>query len=206
MRRCVLLVPLPLIVQPFVGAIGVKQLFGQAGALNALLVHLHLLDPMHPVDWLRRGRLATVVGLTALHLYPIVYFNVSASLANLNVEMEEAARSLGCRGLRTFWKVTLPLVTPSLFGACSIVFIAGLTELGVPLVCDFTRITSVQIFSWLKDLWRNPTVHALVMIVLLGTVAFYAAARLLVRERRDVTQNGSRARHGARLSTGAAEG
>jgi len=193
-RLFVMLVPLPLIVPPFVGAIGVKQLFGQAGALNALLVHLHLLDPMHPVDWLRRGRLGTVVGLTALHLYPIVYFNVSASLSSLNVEMEEAARSLGSRGLRTFWKITLPLLTPSLFGACSLVFIGGLTELGVPLVCDFTRITSVQIFSGLKDLGRNPTVHALVMIVLVGTVAFYAGARLLIRQRDTVTQKGARLR------------
>lgn len=203
-RLLVMLMPLPLIVPPFVGAIGVKQLFGQAGALNALLGHLHLVDAGRPVDWLRRGRLATVVGLTALHLYPIVYFNVSASLASLNVEMEEAARSLGCRGRRVFWKITLPLLTPSLFGACSIVFIGGLTELGVPLVCDFTRITSVQIFSGLKDLGRNPTVHALVMIVLVGTVAFYTAARLLVRQRSAVTQKGARLRQPTRLKpTGA---
>lgn len=198
-RLLVMLMPLPLIVPPFVGAIGVKQLFGQAGALNALLRHLHLLDAAHPVDWLRSGRLATVVGLTALHLYPIVYFNVSAALGGLNVEMEEAARSLGCRGPRVFWKITLPLLTPSLFGACSLVFIGGLTELGVPLVCDFTRITSVQIFSGLKDLGRNPTVHALVMIVLVGTVTFYAAARLLVRERRAVTQKVARLRQPTRL-------
>ena len=198
-RLFVTLVPLPLIVPPFVGAIGVKQLFGQAGALNALLVHLHLLAPAQVVDWLRVGRLGTVVGLTALHLYPIVYFNVSASLASLNVEMEEAARSLGCRGPRTFWKVTLPLLTPSLFGACSLVFIGGLTELGVPLVCDFTRITSVQIFSGLKDLGRNPTVHALVMIVLVGTVAFYAGARLLVRQHGAGAQKGARLRQPERL-------
>ncbi len=34
----------------------------------------------HPVDWLRQGRLAAVVALTALHLYPIVYFNVQSAL------------------------------------------------------------------------------------------------------------------------------
>ncbi len=199
-RVFVLLVPLPLIVPPFVGAIGVKQLFGQAGALNALLAHAHLIDAAHPIDWLRRGRLGTVVGLTALHLYPIVYFNVSAALGGLNVEMEEAARSLGCRGWRAFRKITLPLISPSVFGACSIVFIGGLTELGVPLVCDFTRITSVQIFSGLKDMGRNPSVHALVMIVLVGTVAFYAGARLLIRRRAAATaQKSVRLRRPRRL-------
>ena len=199
-RAFALLVPLPLIVPPFVGAIGVKQIFGQAGALNALLLKGHLIDPGHPVDWLRRGRLIAVVALTALHLYPIVYFNVSAALGGLNAEMEEAAASLGCRGLRAFWKITLPLISPSVFGACSIVFIGGLTELGVPLVCDFTRITSVQIFSGLKDMGRNPSVNALVTIVLFGTVAFYASARFLVRRHRAATaQKGVRLRRPRRL-------
>jgi iron(III) transport system permease protein len=189
-----LMVPLPLIVPPFVGAIGLRQLLGQSGAVNVLLVRLRWLDPAHPIDWLRQGRFATVVVLTALHLYPIVYFNVAAALGNLNIEMEEAARSLGCGALRAFRKITLPLIAPSVLGACSIVFIWGLTELGVPLVCDFTRITSVQIFSGLKEMGRNPTVHALVMVVLVGTVAIYAVSRLLFPP-----SSAARAQKGARL-------
>ena len=173
------LVPLPLMVPPFVGAVGVKQLLGRAGAFNALLTHLGMMDPSHPVDWLRQGRFAAVVGLTALHLYPIVYFNVAAALAGMNVELEEAAASLGCRGLRRFRKITLPLVGPSLFASTSIVFIWGLTELGVPLICDYTRITSVQIFSGLKDIGRNPFVFGLVVVVLVATVAIYGGARWL---------------------------
>src|SRR6266542_4496873 len=49
------LVPLPLMVPPFVGALGIKQLLGQAGALNALLVHVGLVAAAHPIDWLRTG-------------------------------------------------------------------------------------------------------------------------------------------------------
>jgi iron(III) transport system permease protein len=174
------LVPLPLMVPPFVGAVGVKQLLGNEGAFNALLSRLGLMDPRHPIDWLREGRFATVVVLTALHLYPIVYFNVQAALAGMNVELEEAAASLGCRGWRRFRKITLPLLGPSLFAATSIVFIWSLTELGVPLMCDYTRVTSVQIFSGLKDIGRNPFVFGLVVVVLVATVTIYAAARWLV--------------------------
>jgi iron(III) transport system permease protein len=180
------LVPLPLMVPPFVGAIGIKQLLGTRGALNALLVHLHLLNPDRPVDWLREGRFATVVALTALHLYPIVYFNVQAALTGLNVELEEAAASLGCHGLRRFRKITLPLLGPSVFAATSIVFIWALTELGVPLMCDYTRVTSVQIFSGLKDIGRNPFVFGLVVVVLFATVTIYALARALVGRARIV--------------------
>jgi iron(III) transport system permease protein len=179
-RLLAALVPLPLMVPPFVGAVGMKYLLGRAGALNALLERLGLGDPQAPIDWLREGRFAVVVALTALHLYPIVYFNVQAALAGLNAEMEEAARSLGCRGLRLFRKITLPAILPSVFAAGSIVFIWGFTELGVPLMCDFQRVTSVQIFAGLKDLGRNPFVYALVVVVLATTVLFYALARRLV--------------------------
>ena len=172
------LIPLPLMVPPFVGAIGIKQLLGQAGALNALLIDTGIMDSAHPVDWLRRGRFWAVVILTALHLYPILYFNVSAALANLSPEMEEAAENLGCTGLRKLYRVTLPLIMPSVFAAVTIIFIWGLTELGVPLMCDYTRITSVQIFSGLKDIGRNPFVYALVVVVLLSTASLYAIARL----------------------------
>jgi iron(III) transport system permease protein len=174
------LVPLPLMVPPFVGAVGVKYLLARAGAFNALLERIGLGDPHAPIDWLREGRLAIVVALTALHLYPIVYFNVQAALAGLNPEMEEAARGLGARGWRLFRMITLPSILPSVFAAGSIVFIWAFTELGVPLMCDYQRVTSVQIFAGLKDLGRNPFVYALVVVVLVTTVAFYVLARRLV--------------------------
>jgi iron(III) transport system permease protein len=199
------LVPLPLMVPPFVGAVGIKQLLGAQGALNALLMRVGVMDPLQPVDWMRNGRFAAVVALTALHLYPIVYFNVSAALAGMNVELEEAAASLGCRGLRRFWKITLPVIGPSVFAATSIVFIWGLTELGVPLMCDYTRVTSVQIFSGLKDIGRNPFVYALVVVVLVSTVAIYALARWLAgRTRLAGATKGARARRRVHPRRGAA--
>ncbi len=179
------LVPLPLLVPPFVGAIGMKQLFGQAGALNALLADLGLASASRPIDWLRDGRFWAVVVLTAFHLYPIVYFNASAALAGVHPDLEHAAETLGCTGLRKFRRVTLPLILPSVLAALTIVFLWSLTELGVPLMCDYTRITSVQIFSGLKDIGRNPFVHALVAIVLFVTLALYGLAqRLFGRARR----------------------
>jgi iron(III) transport system permease protein len=195
------LVPLPLMVPPFVGAIGIQQLFGQSGVLNALLARVGLLDPARPIDWLREGRFAAVVALTALHLYPIVYFNVQAALAGVNVELEEAAASFGCRGWRRLWKITLPAVLPSIFAATSIVLIWGLTELGVPLICDFPRVVSVQIFTGLKDIGRNPFVYALVVVVLVATVLLYAATRaLLGRTRNAAVAKSSRTRRPRRLS------
>jgi iron(III) transport system permease protein len=176
------LIPLPLFVPPFVGALGIQKLLGPNGALNAALFALGLSSPSTQVDWLRDGRYFAVISLTALHLYPVLYFNLSASLAGQNPELERAAETLGASGLGKLWRVTLPLTAPSLFASLTIIFIWSLTELGVPLLCDYDRVTSVQIFVGLKDIGQNPFVYGLVTVALLATVALYALSRLLLRK------------------------
>ena len=96
------LILVPMILPPFVGAIGIKQILGQQGALNALLWHLGLQDPAHPVDWLGGGQLWGVALMISLNLYPVIYLNAVAALANIDPAMEEAAENLGCTGLRKF--------------------------------------------------------------------------------------------------------
>jgi iron(III) transport system permease protein len=172
------LVLVPMIMPPFVGAIGVKQILGQQGALNALLVQFGSLDPNAPIDWLGEGRIWGVVALIALNLYPIIYLNVLAALANVDPAMEEAAENLGCRGFRKFRKITLPLIMPGVFAGGTIVFIWSFTDLGVPLMFDFTRVASVQIFHGIKDIGGNPFPFALVVVMLAATVLLYAASKL----------------------------
>ena len=171
------LILIPMILPPFVGAIGVKQILGQQGAFNALLESLGLLDAEHPVDWLGESRMWGVVIMNALHLYPILYLNVLAALANVDPAMEEAAENLGCTGFRKFRKITLPLIMPGLFAGGTIIFIWSFTELGVPLMFEFNRVTSVQIFYGIKDIGGNPFPFALVAVLLATTVLLYASGK-----------------------------
>lgn len=172
------LVLVPMILPPFVGAIGVKQILGQEGSLNALLIALGVLNADHPIDWLGASRLWGIIVMNALHLYPILYLNLVAALANVDPAMEEAAENLGCTGFRKFRKITLPLIMPGFFAGGTIVFIWAFTELGVPLMFDFQRITSVQIFNGIKDIGGNPFPFALVAVMLISTVLLYAASKL----------------------------
>jgi len=169
----------PMILPPFVGALGVRQFLGQSGVLNAALIRLGLMDPATPMDWLGEGQLFGVVVMNALHLYPIAYLNISAALANLDPAMEEAAENLGCHGLRRLWRITLPLIMPGLFAGATIIFIWSFTELGVPLIFDFGRVTSVQIFDGIKDLSGNPFPYALVVVMLVATVLLYIAGKTI---------------------------
>lgn len=173
------LVLVPMILPPFVGAIGVKQILGQQGALNAFLSAMGLMDPSQPIDWLGESRFWGVIVMNALHLYPILYLNVVAALANVDPAMEEAAENLGCTGFRKFRRITLPLIMPGLFAGGTIIFIWSFTELGVPLMFEYTRVTPVQIFYGIKDIGGNPFPFALVAVLLISTVLLYAAGKLL---------------------------
>jgi ABC-type Fe3+ transport system, permease component len=167
----------PMILPPFVGAIGIKQIFGQYGALNALLIQLGLRPEGWTYDWFATNQFWGIAVVQALSLYPILYLNAVAALANIDPAMEEAAQNLGCTGFRRFFKVTLPLMKPGLFAGGTIIFIWAFTELGVPLIFDYDRVTSMQIYSGLKEIGGNPRPYALVSIMLVSTVAIYAIGK-----------------------------
>lgn len=174
------LVLIPMILPPFVGAIGIKQIFGQYGALNALLIAMGARPPGWTFDWFAANQFWGVALVEALSLYPVIYLNAVAALANIDPAMEEAAENLGCTGLRRFWRITLPLMQPGLFAGGTIVFIWTFTELGVPLIFDYARVMPVQIYHGLKDIGDNPFPYALVVIMLASTVLIYALGKGLL--------------------------
>ncbi|MBJ05725.1 MAG: ABC transporter permease [Verrucomicrobiaceae bacterium] len=178
------LILVPLVLPPFVGAVGVKQMLGVRGALNAFLEKVGMMDPASPVDWLGEGRFWGIVIMNALHLYPILYMNIAASLSHLDPAMEEAAQNLGCSPWRRLWRITMPLTMPGIFAGGAIVFIWSFTELGVPLVFDYSRVAPVQIYDGLKDLESNPFPYALVAVLLvISSAVFLLSKALLGRSR-----------------------
>ena len=170
----------PLVLPPFVGAVGIKQILGVTGALNAWLIDMGMMHPDEPMDWLGEGRFWGVVIMNALHLYPILYMNIAATLTHLDPSMEQAAQNLGCSPLRRLRKITLPLCMPGIFAGAAIVFIWSFTELGVPLVFDYTRVASVQIYDGIKDLNSNPVPYALVGVMLIVSTVVFVSSKIML--------------------------
>ncbi|MDG2020953.1 MAG: iron ABC transporter permease [Phycisphaerales bacterium] len=171
------LVLIPLILPPFVGAIGVRHLLGRSGSLNAMLSDLGLIDA--PLDLLGDGGLFGVILVEALHLYPIIYLNLLAALANLDPALDEAARDSGAGAWTRFRRITLPLVRPGLFAGCTITFIWSFTELGTPLMFEFRQVTPVQIFDGLKQMETSAEPFALTVVMLSTATLFYVLGRVL---------------------------
>lgn len=167
------LVLVPLILPPFVGAIGMSALLGREGAINAVLGHVGI----GMIDFLGHGKFWGCVIVDALHLYPIIYLNAAAALANLDPALEEAADNLGCGPWKKLFTITLPLIRPGVFAGATIVFIWELTELGTPVIFDYSRVMSVQVFNKLKEVEASPEPYALVIIMLVMAVGLYALGK-----------------------------
>jgi len=172
------LILIPLVLPPFVGAIGMRQLMARFGSVNLLLLQLGLID--QPIDWLGGGSFWGVVILETLHLYPIMYLNLAAALANVDPSLEEAARNMGANGVKLFRTVTFPLILPGYFAGAIIVFIWAFTDLGTPLVFEYREVVAVQIFNMVTDLHQNPMGYTFVVVVIAVTLFFfYLSKRIL---------------------------
>lgn len=165
----------PLILPPFVGAIGMRAILGREGALNAALG----LD----LDILGSAKVLGVMCMQALGLYPIIYLNASAALANLDPALDESARNLGAGFWTRFFRVTLPLVRPGLFAGATIVFIWSFTELGTPLMFDYYAVAPVQIFNGLKEVEGSARPYALTLVMLTMAVGMYLLGKFVFGKR-----------------------
>lgn len=169
----------PLILPPFVGAIGLKSLLGRAGAFNTLLGT--------DFDVLGSARLLGVIVALALHLYPIIYLNAVASLANTDPALEQAADIHGAGRWRRFFTITLPLLRPGLFAGGTIVFVWSFTELGTPLIFDFSQVTAVQIYTGVKEMNVAARPYALTIVLLTCALLVYAVGKLALGRPLDAT-------------------
>lgn len=166
----------PLVLPPFVGAIGMRLVLSRYGPLTQLVGGGGDLG----IDWLGQLRFAGVVLVEALHLYPIMLLNLQAALANIDPAMEQAAANLGAGRWTIFRRITLPLMRPGLFAGCTLVLIWSFTELGTPLMFDFYTITPVQIFKQITDVSSNPLPYALVVVMLVASVLLYLVGKVLL--------------------------
>ena len=171
------MVLVPLILPPFVGAIGLHHLLGKYGAVNTLLVDFGWISEGY--DFIGNGGFWAIIFIEALHLYPILYLNATASLANLDPALEEAAENLGATPWQRFRQIVLPLIRPGLFAGATIVFIWSFTELGTPLMFDYQTVTPVQIFNGIKEMDTSQQPYALTAVMLFAAIMFYLLGKMV---------------------------
>jgi iron(III) transport system permease protein len=167
---------LPLVVPPFVGVLGVRQLFSRFGTVNVILMDLGIVES--PVDWLGGGGVVGIIALQTLHLVPILYLSLRASLQNTHITLEEAALMSGASRLAVVRKIILPLSLPGWFAGATLVFIGSFTDLGTPLIFEYRKTISVQIYNMLTDLNENPVGYSFVVFTCVLSVSLFLLSKV----------------------------
>ena len=158
---------LPLIMPAFVGAAAMQLLFGRSGSVNLIL------DGAFGFKLPLMEGLNGVIFVETLHYFPFVLLNLSASLANIDSSMEEAAQNLGSSGWRLFRRIVFPLALPGYIAGASLVFIKVFDDLGTPLVLNVTNMLAPQAYLRVTSIGLEDPIGYVICVIL---VAFSIAA------------------------------
>jgi putative spermidine/putrescine transport system permease protein len=171
-------------------------------ALNPLLYLVVMTPAMLPsvflglaflVLYTAMGLASTPLGLLAGHIMIATPFALSllmVGLSGLDGTLERAARSLGASPLRTFLRITLPLISWSLAAGWGFAFMISFGSLEVSLFLSTSTMVTlpVQIFMALEWSPLDPALTAIsaglaiiTLVVLLVTARFVNLERFLRR-------------------------
>ncbi|MBI3454591.1 MAG: iron ABC transporter permease [Candidatus Rokubacteria bacterium] len=167
---------IPIISPPLVGVLGFVFILGRAGTVNVLL--MDYFDLLKPVNFMYG--LHGVLLVETLHLFPMITLNVVDALSKVDPALEEAAESVGARGWRKLWTITLPLTTPGYIAGALLVFIWTFADFVTPLVVGVHDLLASQAYLNIvqfvdRRLFRMGIVISALLVVL--AVGFLLAAR-----------------------------
>jgi len=169
---------LPLVMPAFVGAAAMQLLFGRSGSVNLLLkdafgITLPLMEGLNGV-----------IFVETLHYFPFILLNLSASLANIDSSLEEAAQNLGSSGWRLFRKIVFPLALPGYVAGASLVFIKVFDDLGTPLVLNVTNMLAPQAYLRVTSIGlEDPIGYVICVLLVLFSVAAMGGSWWFVKRR-----------------------
>lgn len=116
------LVLLPLVLPPVVGGAALLFALGRRGLVGEALYHATgLVLPFS--TW------GVIVAVTFVAM-PFLVLTVEGALRNLDTRFEGAAASLGARRWTVLWKVTLPMILPSIGAGLVLTWARALGEFG----------------------------------------------------------------------------
>jgi len=158
----------PLLISVVVRTLGWQILLSRWGAVNSILLRLHLVN--HPVQMLY-SMTGVIIVLTHVML-PFMIIAVWSSLQRLDSQVAHAARSLGAGPLTTFVRIILPQLMPGILSGSIIVFTLSASAFATPAIIGGGRvqIVSTVIYDEFFNSLNWPEGAAIAVLLLLGIV------------------------------------
>jgi iron(III) transport system permease protein len=169
----------PLLLPPYVIALAWIYLEGTLREVLPTAAVAALPDP-----YTRGG---AIVALTVV-FYPLAMIATEVGLRRVEARLEEAA-VLVARPSRVLWRITWPLVAPSVVSAALVIFVLAISEFSVPGLLR-VRVFTTEIFTAFAALYEFGQATVLAVPLLIVSCVVAAAAAFLLRDRVLVTRRG----------------
>jgi len=158
------MVDLPFALPTAVSGIALTAVYSQNGWIGRWLERAGIKGAFSP--------LGVTIALTFIGL-PFVVRTLQPALEDLDVEVEEAAASLGASRWQTFRRVILPAVLPALLTGFALAFARAIGEYGSVIFISGnmpmkTEITSLLIVAKLEQ-YDTPAAAAIAVVMLLAS-------------------------------------
>lgn len=157
---------LPLAIPPYIGAFTYITLLGPVGWVNKIFQAMGTSGPIVNIYGLWGGVL--VLGLFT---YPYILLIVGTALKGSDPALEEAARAAGLGPFGIFFRVTFPLLRPSLLAGALLVFLYALSDFGAVSLLRVDTFTT-EIFHQLNTRFdqRNAAALSIILVILTAVV------------------------------------
>ena len=177
----IILLVFPLLVGNVVRAAGWMVVLGNAGFVNAVLMHLGVIE--QPLKLLYTP-LAVVIGTTAV-VMPYMILTLQSVLEGVDFSVEEAARNLGAGSATTFWRIILPIVLPGVAAGTMLVFILCMNAYATPVLLGGSGITMMApaLYQQIARASNWPFGAALAGILIVATLCMALASNWLIHRR-----------------------
>ena len=177
----IILLVFPLLVGNVVRAAGWMVVLGNAGFVNAVLMHLGVIE--QPLKLLYTP-LAVVIGTTAV-VMPYMILTLQSVLEGVDFSIEEAARNLGAGSATSFWRIILPIVLPGVAAGTMLVFILCMNAYATPVLLGGSGITMMApaLYQQIARASNWPFGAALAGILIVATLTMALASNWLIHRR-----------------------
>lgn len=176
---------LPLVLPPTVIGFGLLLLFGKNGPLGKLL---DLFGTTVIFSWPANIITAVIVS------FPLMYISTRGGFEQVDINIENAARTLGSSEWRLFWTVTVPLSWPSIMAATVLAFARALGEFGATLMLAGNipgKTTTIPVAIYFK-IQAGHFSEALILTLIVLVFAFFSL--LMLAYWKGKSQNSKRSR------------
>jgi iron(III) transport system permease protein len=173
----------PLVMPPFVGAVAMQLIYGRNGTINLILNdHFGFRIPF-------MEGLNGVIFVEALHYFPFILLNLSASLGNIDSAMEESAQNLGARGFTLFRRIVFPLALPGYVAGAALVFVKVFDDLATPLLLNVNNMLAPQAYLKITSVGIADPMGYVISVIMIGcSLGAMALSALVLRGRDFATQ------------------